>query len=107
RLWTDAVSRRQVWEEVRNAKEMLSRTSGTVITVPALGKEAPLGREQFDGLIGPVLRPTIALAKSLIRDTGGAGAPGAPTALVLVGGASRIPLVATMLAGAPAHPPHL
>jgi molecular chaperone DnaK (HSP70) len=63
RLWTDAVSRRQVWEEVRNAKEMLSRSSGTVIAIPSLGKEAPLGREQFDGLIAPVLRPTIALAK--------------------------------------------
>jgi hypothetical protein len=100
RLWTDAVSRRQVWEEVRGAKEMLSRTSGTVITIPALGKEAPLGREQFDGLIAPVLRPTIALARSLILDTASAGAPGAPTAVVLVGGASRIPLVATLLAEA-------
>jgi hypothetical protein len=105
RLWTDAVSRRQVWEDVRNAKEMLSRTSGTVIALPALGKEAPLGREQFDGLIGPVLRPTIALAKSLILDTSGAAVPGAPTAVVLVGGASRIPLVATLLAEATGVPP--
>jgi hypothetical protein len=105
RLWTGAVSRRQVWEEVRGAKEMLSRTSGTVIAIPALSKEAPLGREQFDGLIGPVLRPTIALARSLIRDTAGAAAPGAPTAVVLVGGASRIPLVATLLTEATGTPP--
>jgi hypothetical protein len=100
RLWTDTVSRRHVWEDVRNAKEMLSRTSGTVIPLPALGKEAPLGREQFDGLIAPVLRPTIALVKSLIRDTAAAAASNAPTAVVLVGGASRIPLVATLLADA-------
>jgi len=105
RLWTDAVSRRQVWEDVRNAKEMLSRTSGTVIALPSLGKEAPLGREQFDGLISPVLRPTIALAKSLIRDTAAAAVPGASTAVVLVGGASRIPLVATLLAETTGFPP--
>ena len=86
--------------DVRNAKEMLSRASSTVITLPALGKEAPLGREQFDGLIGPVLRPTTALAKSLIQNTAAAGAQGPPTAVVLVGGASRIPLVATLLARA-------
>ena len=99
-LWTDAVTRRQVWDEVRNAKEMLSRTSGTVIAIPALGREAPLGREQFDGLIGPVLRPTIALTRSLIRDTGTG-----PASVVLVGGASRIPLVATMLTEATGVPP--
>jgi actin-like ATPase involved in cell morphogenesis len=94
-LWTDAVSRRQVWEDVRNAKEMLSRSSSTVIAIPSLSKEVPLGREQFDGLIGPVLRPTIAMTKALLRDAT-AGTDG-ETALVLVGGASRIPLVATML----------
>jgi actin-like ATPase involved in cell morphogenesis len=104
-LWTDAVSRRQVWDDARGAKEMLSRAGGTVIAIPALGVEAPLGREQFDGLIGPVLRPTIALAKSLMRDTVGAAVPGASTAVVLVGGASRIPLVATMLAEATGIPP--
>jgi hypothetical protein len=93
-LWTDSVSRRQVWDEVRTAKEMLSRASSTVIAVPALGKEVPLGREQFNGLIGPVLRPTIAMTKSLLRDS---NQNGGPTALVLVGGASRIPLVASML----------
>lgn len=99
-LWSDAVSRRQVWDEVRNAKEMLSRTSGTVIAIPTLGKEAPLGREQFDGLVAPVLRPTVALTRSLIRDTGTG-----PAAVVLVGGASRIPLVATLLTEATGLPP--
>jgi molecular chaperone DnaK len=92
--WTDSVSRRQVWDEVRTAKEMLSRASSTVIAMPSLGKEIPLGREQFNGLIGPVLRPTIAMTKSLLRDS---SQNGGPTALVLVGGASRIPLVASLL----------
>jgi actin-like ATPase involved in cell morphogenesis len=104
-LWTDPVSRRQVWDDVRGAKEMLSRASGTVIGIPALGQEAPLGREQFDGLIAPVLRPTVALARSLMRDTAGVAVSGASTAVVLVGGASRIPLVATLLTEATGIPP--
>jgi hypothetical protein len=47
-----------------------------------------------------VLRPTVALTRSLIRDTGTG-----PAAVVLVGGASRIPLVATMLTEATGLPP--
>ncbi|GIJ43382.1 hypothetical protein Val02_02680 [Virgisporangium aliadipatigenens] len=92
--WNDAVSRRQLWEDVRGAKEMLSRASSTVITLPTTGTEVPLGREQFDGLVAPVLRPTVSMTRALLRD---AGAEGGETALVLVGGASRVPLVATML----------
>jgi len=95
RLWTDLAGRRQLWDEVRTAKEMLSRASSTVIAIPALGKEVPLGREQLDGLARPVLRPTIAVTRALLRD---AGSPAAgTTALFLVGGASRVPLVAALL----------
>jgi hypothetical protein len=94
-LWTDGASRRQVWDEVRTGKEMLSRTSSTIISVPALGKQVPLGREQLDLLARPVLRPTVALAQSLCREAG--IDPRAVAGLFLVGGASRTPLVATML----------
>jgi hypothetical protein len=94
-LWTDGASRRQVWDEVRTGKEMLSRTSSTIIAVPALGKQVPLGREQLDLLARPVLRPTVALAQSLCREAG--IDPRAVAGLFLVGGASRTPLVATML----------
>src|SRR2546421_714183 len=102
-LWKDAVSRRQLWEDVRNAKEMLSRTTQTVITIPSLGTEVPLGREQFNGLIAPVLRPTISMTRSLLLDADTANAPS--TAVVLVGGASRVPLVAAMLHEALDIPP--
>ncbi len=95
KLWTDLAGRRQLWDEVRTAKEMLSRASSTVIAVPALGKEVPLGREQLDGLARPVLRSTIAVTKALLRDAGDIDA--AATALFLVGGASRVPLVAALL----------
>jgi hypothetical protein len=102
-LWKDAVTRRQLWEDVRNAKEMLSRTTQTVITIPSLGIEVPLGRDQFNGLIAPVLRPTISMTRSLLLDADTANAP--TTAVVLVGGASRVPLVATMLHEALDLPP--
>src|SRR5437762_8957774 len=103
RLWTDAVTRRQLWEDVRNAKEMLSRTTQTVITIPSLGTEVPLGREQFNGLIAPVLRPTISMTRALLLDADTANAP--TIAVVLVGGASRVPLVAAMLHEALDLPP--
>jgi actin-like ATPase involved in cell morphogenesis len=102
-LWTDAVNRRQLWEDVRTAKEMLSRTTQTLVTIPSLGTEVPLGREQFNGLIAPVLRPTISMTRSLLLDANTAHAP--TTVVVLVGGASRVPLVATMLHEALNLPP--
>ncbi|GAA3207091.1 Hsp70 family protein [Dactylosporangium siamense] len=94
-LWTDATTRRQLWEDVRSAKEMLSRASGTVVMVPALGKEVPLGREQLEGLARPVLRQTISMTRALLTEA--AVPPSAIAGLFLVGGSSRIPLVATML----------
>jgi actin-like ATPase involved in cell morphogenesis len=94
-LWDDAATRRHLWEEVRAAKEMLSRASGTLVTVPALGKEVPLGREQLEGLARPVLQPTIELTQALLRQANvDARTVAGP---FLVGGSSRIPLVATLL----------
>ncbi|GAB3847562.1 Hsp70 family protein [Dactylosporangium cerinum] len=94
-LWTDPATRRQLWDDVRTAKEMLSRASGTVVMVPALGREVPLGREQLEGLMRPVLRPSVAMTRSLLADAGVGRSEIA--GLFLVGGSSRIPLVATML----------
>ncbi|GAA3218271.1 hypothetical protein GCM10010532_046850 [Dactylosporangium siamense] len=94
-LWTDPATRRQLWDDVRTAKEMLSRASGTVVMVPALGREVPLGREQLEGLMRPVLRPSVAMTRSLLADAGVERTEIA--GLFLVGGSSRIPLVATML----------
>ncbi|WP_432825446.1 Hsp70 family protein [Dactylosporangium sp. CA-092794] len=94
-LWSDPGSRRQLWDEVRSAKEMLSRAAGTVIMVPALRREVPLGREELEALARPVLRTTIGMTVALLREAGvGTGDIGG---LFLVGGSSRIPLVATML----------
>ncbi|MET7403172.1 Hsp70 family protein [Dactylosporangium sp. NPDC005572] len=94
-LWTSPAARRQLWDDVRSAKEMLSRASGTLVMVPALAKEVPLGREQLEGLARPVLRPTIAMTRALLQQA--AVPPSAVAGVFLVGGSSRIPLVATLL----------
>ncbi|GGM61243.1 Hsp70 family protein [Dactylosporangium sucinum] len=94
-LWPDPAVRRRLWDDVRSAKEMLSRVSGTVIMVPSLGREVPLGREELDRLARPVLAPSVAMARTLLTAAGvGRGDMGG---LFLVGGSSRMPLVATLL----------
>jgi actin-like ATPase involved in cell morphogenesis len=94
-LWTDPGTRRQVWDEVRTAKEMLSRASSTVVAIPAAGQHSPLGREQLDGLARPVLRSTVTMTRALLREAGvSADQVGG---VYLVGGSTRIPLVATLL----------
>ena len=39
---------RQLWDNVRQAKEMLSRSTSTLVHVPLVDVEVPLGREQLD-----------------------------------------------------------
>jgi actin-like ATPase involved in cell morphogenesis len=94
-LWTDAASRRQVWDDVRTAKEMLSRTAGTIVAVPALRTEIPLNRDEFDAVAGPVLQRTVDLVGRLLAKCGLTATDLA--GVFLVGGASRTPLVSTML----------
>jgi WD40 repeat protein len=91
----DRRAARLLWDDVRTAKEMLSNSAATVVALPLLDEEAPLGREQFDALAGPIVQRTVratraALGEARIGVDGLAG-------VFLVGGASRIPLVATML----------
>lgn len=94
-LWHDEAGRRALWDEARGAKEMLSRTAGTFVTIPATGTEVPLGRGQFDDLARPALAPAVALMRRLVDQAG--VATDQIGGLFLVGGASRIPLVGTLL----------
>ncbi|WP_433040887.1 Hsp70 family protein [Dactylosporangium sp. CS-033363] len=79
-------------EHVRDGKEMLSRTASTFVRLPLLDVDAPLGREELDGLAAPVLDETAAAVATALRDL-----PAPPAALFLVGGASRMPLVSTVV----------
>jgi actin-like ATPase involved in cell morphogenesis len=90
----DRRANRNLWEDVRTAKEILSRSASTYIHVPLIEQDAPLGREQLERLARPVVDRTVALTRTVLSSAD----PGRPLAgLFLVGGSSRMPLVATLL----------
>ncbi|MFI5911486.1 Hsp70 family protein [Dactylosporangium sp. NPDC051541] len=86
---------RLLWDDVRNAKEMLSRTSSTMIHVPALETDVPLGRDQLEQLARPILTATVTSTRAAIAAAN--LNPSDIEGVFLVGGGSRIPLVATLL----------
>jgi molecular chaperone DnaK len=88
----DLRARQQLWDNVRAAKEALSRNGATFVHVPLLDTEVPLGREQFEALAMPILDRTVGAARAALRDAGVEA-----DALYRVGGSSRVPLVATLL----------
>ncbi|MFC7534423.1 Hsp70 family protein [Actinoplanes sp. GCM10030250] len=88
-------ARRQLWDDVRIAKERLSRAQSADFMVPLLDVEAHLTREELETVARPVLDQTVQVTKNLLR---WADLPeGRLAGVFLVGGASRIPLVATLL----------
>ncbi|GAA3243602.1 Hsp70 family protein [Dactylosporangium siamense] len=90
----DRRANRNLWEDVRTAKEILSRSTSTYIHVPLIEQDAPLGREQLERLARPVVDRTVALTRTVLTSA----EPTRPLAgLFLVGGSSRMPLVATLL----------
>jgi ABC-type branched-subunit amino acid transport system substrate-binding protein len=102
----DTASRRanrQLWDDVRRAKELLSRAPSTSVYVPLLDVEVPLGREQLEQLAQPVVARTVSATIAILRDVGLSERQLA--AVVLVGGASRMPLASSMLHRALGIPP--
>jgi actin-like ATPase involved in cell morphogenesis len=96
-------ARRQLWDDVRIAKERLSRAQAADFVVPLLDVEAHLTREELETVARPVLEQTVQITQNLLR---WADLPdGRLAGVFLVGGASRIPLVATLLHRALGDPP--
>ncbi|HEX5543478.1 MAG TPA: Hsp70 family protein [Micromonospora sp.] len=95
---SDAAQRRQrglLYDDVRGAKEMLSRTTSADVHLPALETSAHVTREELESLIRAHLVRTVAC---LAQTIGAARLK--PTDLVgvfLVGGSSRIPLAAHLI----------
>ncbi|MFK3985306.1 Hsp70 family protein [Micromonospora sp. NPDC050397] len=90
--WRD---RRQFWDDVRGAKEMLSRATTAPVAVPGVEQAVHLTREELERLATPLLRRAIFEASSVIGHSG--LRPDQLAGLFLVGGSSRVPLVARML----------
>jgi len=84
--------RHDLWTEARVAKEMLSRTASVLLRPPLLDAEVPLTLAEFEGIVGPLVDRTVRTVQGLARRCGVEVAR-----VLLVGGSSRIPLVATAL----------
>lgn len=88
-------ARRQFWEDVRGAKEMLSRSAVAPVPVPGVEHAMHLTRDELEAAAGPLIRRGVAEAASVIKAAG--LAPRDLAGLFLVGGSSRVPMVARLL----------
>ncbi|OLE22140.1 MAG: hypothetical protein AUG44_25510 [Actinobacteria bacterium 13_1_20CM_3_71_11] len=99
----DRRCRRTLWDDVRVAKERLSRSQSADIAVPLVGVDAHLTRDELEGLSRPVLLQTVRVTEGALRWA--KLAEGRLAGVFLVGGASRTPLVATLLHQTLGEPP--
>lgn len=86
---------RAMWEAARAAKEMLSRTSSADVEIPAVAQDFFLSREELEQAATAPLKQTVDITTGLITGAG-LSAPDI-LGLLLVGGGSRMPLVASLL----------
>ncbi|SDD96740.1 Hsp70 family protein [Glycomyces harbinensis] len=88
-------NRRELWEEVRAAKEMLSRSSVAPVTVPDMAQSLHLTRGELDQISRPLLSRAVGETQRVLGLTG--RRPEQLAGLFLVGGSSRMPMVSKML----------
>ncbi|WP_239152448.1 Hsp70 family protein [Virgisporangium aliadipatigenens] len=83
---------RLLWDDVRTAKERLSRNTSADVHVPLVDADAHLTRDELETLATPTIAASIALTTRLVErlDRPLAG-------VFLVGGTSRLPLLGTLL----------
>ncbi|MGB2570297.1 Hsp70 family protein [Micromonospora citrea] len=92
---TDRRDRQQLWDNVRGAKEMLSRAEVAPVAVPGVEAAVRLTRDDLERLATPLLARAVAATRDVVASAG--LTPGQLAGLFLVGGSSRVPLVARML----------
>jgi actin-like ATPase involved in cell morphogenesis len=85
-------ARRQLWDDVRVAKERLSRSQAADLVVPLLDLEEHLTRAELETVAGPLLDEAVQVTNRLLRS-----ADRQLSGVFLVGGASRMPLLTTLL----------
>ncbi|MDG4823425.1 Hsp70 family protein [Asanoa sp. WMMD1127] len=99
----DRRAKRQLWDDVRVAKERLSRSPSADLVVPICDVEAHLTRTELEKVALPILAQTVQVTKAVIDAA--ALPPGNRAGVFLVGGSSRIPLLATLLHRELGEPP--
>ncbi|RQW97205.1 Hsp70 family protein [Micromonospora inaquosa] len=85
----------RLWDEVRGAKETLSRAAVAPVAVPGVAETIHLTRADVERVATPLLQRAVQRAREVIAAAG--LRPDQLAGLFLVGGSSRIPLVARML----------
>ena len=91
----DRRARHLLWDDAKNAKERLSRAPSADVAVPLLDLDIHLTREELERLAKPLLEQTVRVTSSVIRWAN--LSDGRIAGVFLVGGSSRIPLMATLL----------
>jgi hypothetical protein len=99
----DRRSRRLLWDDVRAAKERLSRLTTADLVIPLLEIETHLTRTEFEELAQPLLEQTVRVTQGVMRWA--KLAEGRSAGVFLVGGSSRIPLMVTLLHKSLGEPP--
>ena len=84
-----------LWDDARHIKEALSRQPQASLYVPVVEREVHVTREEFEQAARPVLERTVQVTMATLREA--RVPPGEVAGLYLVGGATRTPLVATLL----------
>jgi hypothetical protein len=87
--------RRQFWDDVRGAKEMLSRAAVAPVAVPGMDQAVHLTREELDRIAGPLMQRAVRETAEVVARCG--LRPDQLVGLFLVGGSSRLPIVARLL----------
>ena len=91
----DRRTRRTLLDDVRSAKEALSRHQQTEVPMPEPFADVVVTRSDMEALVRPRLLRSAELLASTIRSTG--RSPEQLAGIYLVGGSSRIPLVSAMI----------
>ncbi|WP_203997038.1 Hsp70 family protein [Virgisporangium aurantiacum] len=91
----DRLARQALWRDARAAKEQLSRHPTANLRVPIAGAELHVTRDEYEAAVRPLLERTVALTAATVRAAN--LGPDGVAAVLLVGGASRTPLAATLL----------
>jgi len=91
----DRRSLRLLWDDARAVKEMLSRSDSASMHVPIASRDVTMSREEFEKRARPLLEQTVRTTSAVLRWSNVDKSHLA--GVFLVGGSSRVPIVATLL----------
>lgn len=91
----DRRTRRTLQEDVKAAKEALSRHPQTEVPMPEPFEDVLVTRGELEALVRPAMLRSVELVSRTLRSAG--MTPSSLAGIYLVGGSSRLPLVGTMI----------